>query len=139
MNTDLHIYYKISISNKKKEIEKELFKLLSKNFNIEKFVDITLEKESNEEKNVIKKGITCFKTIWKTQKLKSTKDMWFIFVGKGDIPKVYSNVKMIFISKNPILGPNKLYYSLIKSEKKIKNVISDVFKNKPLEYNLNYY
>jgi hypothetical protein len=65
--------------------------------------------------------------------------MWFIFVGKGDIPKVYSNVKMIFISKNPILGPNKLYYSLIKSEKKIKNVISDVFKNKPLEYNLNYY
>ena len=78
---ELEVYYTIS-NTKNKEIEKELYNTLSNQFDIKRFENVK-EKKEVEEKNIIKRGIDSFKNIWTTQKLKSTKDVWFIFIGKG--------------------------------------------------------
>ncbi len=137
MNKETDVYYIISNCSKKKEIEKLLFKSISKTKKIKKFICIQPELNTNEtEPNLIKRAIKYFNYIWDTEKLKSSNDLWFVFVGKGDIPKMYSNIKLVIISENPSLGLNKIYYSVLKSQKKLKNIIGEVFQSKPLEYKI---
>jgi hypothetical protein len=137
MNKETDVYYIISKCNKKKEIEKLLFESISKTKKIKKFVCIQPELNiPDTEPNLIKRAIKYFNYIWNTEKLKSANDLCFVFVGKGDIPKMYSNIKLIIISENPSLGLNKFYYSVLKPQKKLKNIIEEVFKSKPLEYNI---
>jgi hypothetical protein len=137
MNKETDVYYVISKCNKKKEIEKLLFESISKIKKIKKFVCIQPELITHEtEPNLIKRAIKYFNYIWNTEKLKSTNDLWFVFVGKGDIPKMYSNIKLVIISENPSLGLNKFYYSTLKPQKKSKNIIGEVFQSKPLEYKI---
>lgn len=131
---ELDIYYTITI--KKKEIEKELYQTLSKQFDIKRFENVKEIKKFDQ--NVIKSGIESFKNIWTTQKLKSSRDVLFIFIGKGDIPKVYSNIKMMMISQNPTYGENKFSYAISKSASKniIKEFFPQITKTKPLTYYL---
>lgn len=137
MNKEVDVYYIISNCNKKKEITSLLFESISKTRKIKKFVCIQPELNTTEP-NLIKRAIKYFNFIWTTEKLKSTNDLWFVFVGKGDIPKMYSNIKLVIISENPSIGLNKFYYSVLKSQKKVKNLIGDVFKSKPLEWKISF-
>lgn len=138
---DIDIYYVIDKHQSNKKIEKEIYEKILQDYDIKTFKKIKLQNDINSF-NVVKRGIDYFRHIWTTQKLKSTstRELWFLYFGKGDIPKVYDNIEIIMISQNPTMGTNKFFYKVLKSFKKTNIDINRIFKeNRQLEYNIQDY
>jgi hypothetical protein len=109
-------------------------KVYEKDYNVNKITryeyDLKNDPENQCGTNTIKRGLLIFNTMFKKLKLKSTYDVWFIYLSNGYIANSESFKDCVFITllnKNPsvkksLYSVNKFTYSIrknqIQSEKK---------------------
>lgn len=115
---DIYYYIDVNIDQDINIIERCLNVNLNVNNNeykLDKFVNcnsfIKNEIEKNNE-DVIKRGLMTFNNMVSSLKLKSTNDTWLFYVSNGSINKLYEDVFVILLNKEPMF--KKSYYVISK-------------------------
>jgi hypothetical protein len=109
-------------------------KVYEKDYNVNKITRYNLENdlENQFETNTIKRGLLIFNTMFKKLKLKSTYDVWFIYLSNGYIANSESFKDCVFITllnKNPsikksLYSVNKFTYSIRKNQTQLEKKTS---------------
>jgi hypothetical protein len=98
-------------------------KVYEKDYNVNKITryeyDLKNDPENQFETNTIKRGLLIFNTMFKKLKLKSTYDVWFIYLSNGYIANSESFITLL--NKNPsvkksLYSVNKFTYSIRKNQ-----------------------
>jgi hypothetical protein len=64
-------------------------------------VNITQISDIEEDKDVIRRGISTFLKMFETLKLKTKNETWFVYISIGNIKKMFEDVLVVLINKEP--------------------------------------
>jgi hypothetical protein len=53
--------------------------------------------------DVVKRGLLIFNKMFRRLKLKTTNDIWFIYLANGDIKDIHKNIFITLLNKNPCI------------------------------------
>lgn len=124
INNDLEIYYVLDINSyENKKILKlqesgdkytieninSTHKLLKKYIDVyfktklqnKNVVNITEITDIEEDKDVIRRGISTFLKMFENLKLKTKNETWFVYISTGNIKKMFEDVLVVLINKEP--------------------------------------
>jgi hypothetical protein len=117
---DIYYYIDVKLDQDINIIERCLRINLNVNNNneyeIDKFVNCSNVIKNDTEKNnedVIKRGLMTFNNMVSSLKLKSTNDTWLLYISNGNINKLYEDVFVILLNKEPMF--KKSYYIISKN------------------------
>lgn len=88
------------------------------------------------KEDVIKRGLISLNKMYHMLKLKTNNEVWFLYIGNGDVKKLHSNVSLYLFDKNPsvkecvyVLNKHVVDIDINKSKSEKLQDLSDVTKS----------
>lgn len=141
----LDVYYCIELQKDQdiQTLEKYLriyLEVHEKQFIIDKFINCNYVNDNveNKDNDVIKNGLMTFNNMMKKLKLKTTNEVWFIYISSGNVNNTYENVSVILLNKEPMSKRcnyiiNKSKINVLQNHNKIEKLENLKLFNKSLQ------
>lgn len=88
-------------------------KVNKREFLLDRFERVKINELVTSNSDVIRSGLLTFNKMFRDLKLKSTNDVWFVYITKGNIKEVYKDVFVTLLNKNP--SENVCVYAINKN------------------------